>query len=153
MNCLRGSYLVNTVHVAAAAAIVRLVPQPELALPLALASHLVLDTVPHWNWRPGGNVFRVAASLGDGLGALILTLLFVQTAAVPWIMASACFLSTLPDLIQAPYYFLRFQPPALCRFIQWERTRQKWPWMSQAFGIGTQVATMVASLIVWGYKG
>ncbi|HEX6509281.1 MAG TPA: hypothetical protein VF221_16765 [Chloroflexota bacterium] len=35
-------------HAAAGAAIGALVPVPALALPLAVASHFVLDVVPHW---------------------------------------------------------------------------------------------------------
>jgi len=41
--------LLETPHVAVAAAIATKVANPALSLPLALASHFVLDKIPHWN--------------------------------------------------------------------------------------------------------
>ncbi len=135
-----------------AAAIAGVVPEPAVALPLALASHLLLDTVPHWNWHPGGSLGRTAASFGDIAVATLASFGFAALSPHPVVTLLACFLSTVPDLIQGPYYFLGFRPAWLCAFINWERQRQKWPWMSQAFGIGTQVVTLIVGLLVWSQR-
>ena len=140
--------MLNTVHVAAAAAIVRLVPDPAVAIPLALASHIVLDTVPHWNWHPGGTFSRVAGSVADiGVAAGVSALLATHSVH-PWVTLAACFSSTVPDLIQGPYYFWGFRPPWLQAFIGWESRRQKWPWCPMWLGVATQAATFVASLVI-----
>ncbi len=38
-----------TVHVATGAAIATVVPNPLIAVPLAFASHFVMDAIPHWH--------------------------------------------------------------------------------------------------------
>ena len=41
--------MLETPHVAVGAAIAVAIPNPYLAIPLALASHMILDHTPHWN--------------------------------------------------------------------------------------------------------
>lgn len=138
--------MINTVHVSVAAALVTAIPNPAVSLPLALASHMVLDTVPHWNWSPGRTWRGRVASLTDGLMAVVVTWWLASASDQTLVMAIACFLSTVPDLIQAPYHFWGWRPGWLEAFIGWERKRQKWPWMSKWVGVGTQVVVFIASL-------
>lgn len=142
--------MLNTVHVATAAAIVTVVPNPVISLPLAFLSHFVLDTIPHWNWSPGRTSRGRAASIIDGVVGLGLTAIFTQIIGQTWIMVAAGVLSMTPDIIQAPYHFWRWQPLWLKTFIEWERRRQKWPWMKPWMGVATQVAAFAISVwIMW----
>lgn len=140
--------MLNTVHVAAAAAIVATTPNPALSLPLALASHIALDAVPHWNWSPGRTRRGKVASLGDGVLAIGLTGWLMTVVEPGWVVVIACALSMLPDVIQAPYHFWGWRPGWLVSFIAWERKRQKWPWMKPWMGIATQVAVFMLSMLV-----
>lgn len=139
--------MLNIVHVTTAAAIVTTIPNPWISLPLALVSHLALDTIPHWNWSPGRSLTGRLASVNDGLLAIILTFIFALYLDRSWIMIAAGALSMLPDVIQAPYHFWHWQPRWLVAFINWERQRQKWPWLKPWMGIATQLA--VAALSLW----
>lgn len=140
--------MLNSVHVTAAAAIVTLVPEPAIALPLALASHIILDTVPHWNWHPTGTPLRTGASILDVVLAAGLSLVYAQTTNQPWVVLAACFLSTLPDLVLGLHFMLKLKWHWLGSYVKWESRRQKWPWMSKSFGLATQAVTVVASLWV-----
>ncbi len=140
--------MLNIVHVTAAAAIVTLIPNPLVSLPLALASHVILDTIPHWNWSPGKTMAGRLASVNDGFLAIIMTLLLAWHMDKSWVVLAAGFLSMIPDLIQAPYHFFHWQPKWLSSFVDWERRRQKWPWMKPWMGILTQVIVFVISMAI-----
>lgn len=138
--------MLNIVHVSAAAAIVTTIANPWISLPLALVSHIALDTVPHWNWSPGRSMVGKLASVNDGMLAIILTLALAIYMDRSWVMLAAGSLSMLPDVIQAPYHFLGWKPGWLSRFIDWERRRQKWAWMRPWMGLMTQVIVLGLSL-------
>lgn len=140
--------MVNSVHVVAAAAIVGVIPDPAIAWPLALGSHLALDTIPHWNWHPGGTKLRMLASMTDIGLALGLAVWLSSISGYFWITVVACALSMLPDLIQGPYYAWGWRPDWLRRFVEWESRRQKWPWMRPWMGIVTQLAVAAVAMIV-----
>ena len=137
--------MLNSVHVVAAAAIVTAVPDWRISLPLALASHIVLDTVPHWNWSPGRTVRGRWASVADGIIAFVLIGLLYVYLDYNWIVLAAGLLSMLPDIVQAPYHFWGWKPSWLKSLIEWERRRQKWPWMQPWMGIVTQLVTLLIS--------
>lgn len=139
--------MLNSVHVVSAAAIVAIVPDPRISLPLALISHIVLDTVPHWNWSPGKTQLGRVASIADGLTAIGL-IGFLAWYLADWDVVGAGLLSMLPDVIQAPYHFWGWRPAWLHQFIAWERKRQKWDWMQPWMGIATQIATVAISALV-----
>lgn len=143
--------MLNVVHVTAAAAIVGVVPNPAIAWPAALASHIVLDTVPHWNWHPAGSKLSIAASAADVLASFALSYWFAAQSENFWVVLIACLLSTVPDLIQGPYFLFNWRPKWLKAFIGWESKRQKWPWMSKWFGLATQVVTLALSLGILAY--
>lgn len=140
--------MLNSVHVVAAAAIVTVIPDPLVSLPLAFASHIALDTIPHWNWSPGRTTLGKWASVADGLVAFGLIGLLVWSLGTDWVIIGAGLLSMLPDMIQAPYHFWGWKPGWLKAFVAWERKRQKWPWMEPWVGIVTQIAVAGISLLV-----
>jgi hypothetical protein len=147
-GCRRAFDLVNSVHVLSAAAIASVIPDPAFAWPLALGSHIALDTVPHWNWHPAGSKWEMLASMADVGLALVLTVWLAGWAEHFWITLIACILSMVPDLIQGPYYMWGWRPRWLQRFVGWESRRQKWPWMRPWMGIATQVAAATGAILL-----
>lgn len=149
--------MLETPHVAVGAAIAAKVGNPYLALPLALASHFVLDRIPHWNphfytetkkyGKPSNKSTTLAivdsfAALGLGLAVAGQALPDKTKFAV---ILAACLLSVLPDQIKTPFFFLKNARKGwLKKWVTFERGLQVdapfWP------GILTQVAVTLASL-------
>lgn len=110
--------MLETPHVLIGAAIATKVGNPYLALPLAFLSHFVVEKIPHWNPHLNAEKKKyghptkkttiivafdstVALVLGSYLSYRVLpnTNLALTTFF-------ACFLAVLPDVIEAPYFFL-----------------------------------------------
>lgn len=152
--------MLETPHVAAGAAIATKVGNPLLALPLALASHFLLDTVPHWNphlnkeLKSLGKVSKSSTILVtiDSFSAIGVGLLFASTAPdmtkAITILAGA-FLGVLPDVVEAPYYFLGQRNAAIEKFIKWQKSIQ-WD-TNPIFGFATQI--LVIALSCWWVFG
>lgn len=118
-----------TVHTLTGALIAVAVKDPLLAAPLALTSHFVLDSTPHFGLdgldfkTPRGKVVGVA----DCFGALITWLILLTIFPSQWFMVSVgVFFACLPDLLYLPDIFFNYIPSKkLLRFhsrIQWSQT-------------------------------
>ena len=99
-----------TAHALVAGAIAAHFGNPVYALPIALTSHFVMDSIPHWdfgtNWRnrpkTQTGVYAIAETLfGMGLAILI----FHSTVAFPLLLVTII-ASLLPDWLEAPWYIL-----------------------------------------------
>ena len=152
--------MLETPHVIVAAAIAVKVGRPELALPLALASHFILDIVPHWNPHINQEVEKfgsvskrstVIVAVDSAIALLTGSLIAYQTLpnyALVLTVLACCFLSVLPDLAEAPYFFLKMRNKLLGRWITSHRNLQN---NAPAFwGILTQVA-IVGATFLWLY--
>ena len=129
--------MLETPHVAIGAAIAVKIGNPYLALPLALASHFVLDRIPHWNphfytemkklGKPSSKSTTLAiidslAALGLGLAIAASALPDTGRAAI---ILAACLLAVLPDQIKTPFFFLKETRKGwLKRYVLWERSLQ-----------------------------
>jgi len=148
--------MLETPHVVVAAAIATKIPNPLISIPLAFASHFILEKVPHWNphlnteKKKYGEVTKqsktiviidVVASLALG-GYIAYQALPDTTHAI--VILAACLASALPDLIEAPYYFLDKKS----KFIE-----KKWIPFKKSIqtdtsvlpGLATQVVTILAT--------
>ncbi len=144
-------------HVAVGAAIATKIPNPLLAIPLAFASHFVLDKIPHWN----PHIYKETKKFGqltkkstkiiilDSSLALILGLL-IASLALPslnraMVIIAASFASVLPDFIEAPYFFLNMRGNEfLKKWITFHRSLQKH--VSFLPGILSQIIVLAAAL-------
>jgi len=106
------------------------IDDPLVALPLALASHFVIDMLPHWNPHLAKEkktlgvislkttlLITLDCLIGLGLG------LFVVFKALPNVTKSVlvlagCFLAILPDLVEAPFFFLNQKNKVIKKFIK-----------------------------------
>lgn len=147
--------MLESPHVAVGAAIATKIPNPVISIPAALASHFLLDRVPHWNphtytetqkhGRPTKQTTIFA--FGDSILALAIGLFFAWLAmpnlghAVTIIIAS--FVSVLPDTIKIPFHFFKVNG-VLKKYVDFERSLQveiKDMWLGLAIQAGFIVAS------------
>lgn len=128
--------MLETPHVAVGVAIATKIPNPWIAIPLAFASHFVLDKIPHWNphiytetmkkGKPSAQSTKIA--IADIALALILGAGFAYKALPDTKMAVlilACSLaSVLSDVIKYPFYYLHLRQKWLTTWVNFERSMQ-----------------------------
>ena len=137
--------MLETPHVLIGAAIATAIPNPAIALPLALASHFITDYVPHWNphinteLKSTGKISPRSKMiiLADAGTALMLGTYIAATRGNFVIIMLACFLAVLPDVAEIPYYFLGMKIGWVDKLIVWQRNHQwnvrpVWGILSQA---------------------
>jgi len=128
--------MLETPHVVVGAAIATKVVNPALAIPLALASHFILDKVPHWNphlytetqklGHPAGKTTKIALlDVGIALASgLFIASRFSQDPGKVVLILSCSLVSVLPDLIKWPYYYLGKRWKYLVKWVLFERSIQ-----------------------------
>lgn len=102
-------------HVLTGVLVATALKEPILALPAALASHFVIDSLPHWNyWLPNQRQFKRWAIYADMILslALLLTLSVVVVEISTGLIFSAGLLAILPDMMWFPYLVLGKNTPA-----------------------------------------
>lgn len=150
--------MLETPHVAVGAAIATKIPNPLLAVPLAFASHFVMEMVPHWNphirtetlkfghpTKRSTTIIVIDASLALLLGSAVAYQSLPNTGHAITIVA-ASFASVLPDLAEAPYFFLKKRHEFFNKWISFQKSIQVdtvWYW-----GLLTQAIT-IAAAIIW----
>ncbi|EKD62917.1 MAG: hypothetical protein ACD_52C00020G0004 [uncultured bacterium] len=150
--------MLETPHVAVAAAIAAKIPNPFISLPLALASHFLLERVPHWNphlmtetkkfGKPTSASAKiialdVAASLVTGFSVASAS---AQNTSHYFLILSACLLSVLPDLVESPYFFLKVRNKFMEKWIAFQGSIQNDT--TPFIGLATQAATYALALLI-----
>lgn len=152
--------MLETPHVAVGAAIATKVGNPLLAIPLAFGSHFLLERVPHWNphlntetkkhgkpTKQSTIIVIIDACVALGLGFFIALKALPNTSHVLTIIA-ASFASVLPDVIEAPYFFLNYRTKFIKKWIKFQKSLQADTGVLP--GLATQVITIAAALL-WVY--
>ena len=141
--------MTETAHLILGAAIASKMPNPILASILAVGSHIILDIVPHWdtgtNWRKRSVKKTVLYTGIDlGLGTAIGLVLFAKTTPLPYLLF-IMFLSTLPDWLEAPYFFGFKIPPfsSIYKIQHILHKKKQLPW-----GLITQLAFLAVLLFI-----
>lgn len=147
--------MLETPHVIVGAAIATRMVNPALAIPLAFASHFVLEKVPHWNphlntetekyGKPTKQstkivILDVSASLAVGL--FIASRVLPDTGYFVTILTAA-FAATLPDIIEGPYFFLGMRNKIIKRWILFQKSIQEDTTIVP--GLATQIVTVLAA--------
>lgn len=104
-----------TAHALAGAALVSFIPNPSVALPMAFASHFILDLVPHWDTgthrrEKSPRRFFIETAI-DALLGFSLAFLFFGSEVNPYLLSAGILVSQLPDWLEAPYLFLGWKFP------------------------------------------
>lgn len=149
--------MLETPHVAVGIAIASKFPNPWVSIPLSLASHFVLDKIPHWN----PHLYTETQKLGhpskssttfaivDIVTAFAMGSAFAYNALPNSQMAVliliCSFSSVLSDVVKYPYYYFKtFRPKLLVWWVNLERSMQV-DTKSPIWGIITQVLVIGAS--------
>lgn len=148
--------MLETPHVFIGAAIATKIPNPFIAIPLAFASHFLLEMVPHWNphlnsemqkygqpTRKSTVITAVDSTLALASGS------FIAFEALPNIgmavLVLACsFAAVLPDVMEGPYFFLKMRTPWIKKWIAFQKSLQS---DTTAFwGLLTQTLVIIATV-------
>lgn len=128
--------MLETPHVAVGIAIATKYGNPWIAIPLSLASHFVLDKIPHWNphlfteTQKTGKPSKNSTIIGIADISLSLALgFFFAFRALPntqlAILILACsFASVLSDVVKYPYFYFNLRQKWLVSWVKIERAMQ-----------------------------
>lgn len=149
--------MLETPHVFIGAAIATAIPNPFIAVPLAFASHFVLEMVPHWNphlnsetkkfgqpTRRSTFITTVDATLALVSGSIIAYQAFPDMSQVVTILA-CCFAAVLPDVMEGPYFFLHMKNAFIEKWIAFQKSLQNDT--GPVFGMLTQAVAIVAAVL------
>lgn len=148
--------MLETPHVAVGAAIASKIPNPFISIPLALASHFILDISPHWNPHINREIKKfgkptkesVTIIKADSVIALVLgsALAFHALPDVhQFANIMVCsFVAVLPDVVEAPYYFLGKKTTIIEKWIAWQKSIQND--VSPQLGLTIQTIVTLVSL-------
>lgn len=148
--------MLETPHVVVGAAIATKVVNPALAIPLALASHFILEKVPHWNPHLNSETEKFGAPtrkstyivIADVAASLALGGYIASRALPDWgqtvVILAACFAAVLPDVLEGPYFFLNMRSEIIKKWIKFQKSIQVD--VSIVPGLITQAITVVVAL-------
>ncbi|KKW11607.1 MAG: hypothetical protein UY48_C0015G0013 [Candidatus Gottesmanbacteria bacterium GW2011_GWB1_49_7] len=152
-----------TAHALVAGAIARSIPNPIFAVPLAFASHFIMDTVPHWdigtNWRDRPKKTTGALAIAETAFGITLAYFVFAGKVEPQLLLVTMVASELPDWLESPWYIFfarhnKHAPAARAGF--WERLTYGIYRMENSFhakapfplGVVTQILTVAFFLIL-----
>jgi hypothetical protein len=97
-----------TAHALVAGAIARAVPNPYLAIPLALTSHFIMDAIPHWDfgtsWRGRSKKTTGILAIGETVLGITLAYFLFRGKVETSLLLSCIVASEFPDWLEAPWY-------------------------------------------------
>jgi len=149
--------VLETPHVIVGAAIAFKSGNPYLAIPLSFLSHFVLDEVPHWNPHLTTKEGGVKKIDPNSLKFITLdsTIALISGSAIAFsalpdtnkvlLVLICCFLSVLPDVVEAPYIFLNYKKEWIRKWLFFQKNHQFNT--NIVWGLTTQVLTIIAA--VW----
>ncbi len=141
--------MLETPHVALGAAIAVAIPNPLISIPLAFASHFVLDMVPHWNPHINTEMKKFGKLTNPTLLiiALDLTFAIILTCFVgksDLNVYMAALASILPDIAEGPYFLFGLRNKYLSKVLKFQISIQGRAEMF--WGLLTQILVIIASL-------
>lgn len=100
--------MTSTAHALVAGAIARHFPDPVTASILALCSHYVMDSVPHWdfgtNWRERPKYITGIIAIADTIIGIGLSYIVFGRSLPFSLWAITVVSSVLPDWLETPWY-------------------------------------------------
>jgi hypothetical protein len=149
--------MLETPHVFVGAAIAVAIPNPYIAIPLAFASHFILETIPHWNphlntetqkyghpTKRSTIITTIDSSLALISGSIIAWQALPNTGHAALILACS-FFAVLPDVMEGPYFFLKLRTTWIKKWIAFQKSLQS---DTTAFwGLLTQTLIIIATIL------
>lgn len=141
--------MLETPHAALGMAIAVTIPNPLISIPLAFASHFVLDMVPHWNphinteMKKFGKLTKPTLYI-IGLDLVCAVLLTIFVARNNPYVYIASFMSVLPDIAEGPYFLFGWRNKYLDIVLRFQRSIQA---NANIFwGLLTQIIVLILSI-------
>lgn len=142
--------MLETPHVALGAAIAVAIPNPLVSIPLAFASHFVLDMTPHWNphlntetKKYGRLTNKTLVIIGLDLAcALLLSVYLYKAGNSNLNILFGAFAAILPDLVEGPYFLFGLKNKYLTIWMKFQKTIQADA--NVLWGLLTQIAVLIA---------
>lgn len=141
--------MLETPHVAVGAAIAVAIPNPLISIPLAFASHFILDMTPHWNphlntetKKYGHLTKQTLLIIGIDLAAAALLTFYLGKGNLN--IYACAFAAILPDVIEGPYFLWGFKNKYLDIWMKFQKSIQADA--NVFWGLATQIITIIASL-------
>lgn len=96
-----------TAHALVAGALYRAIPHP-IALPIAFASHFIMDAIPHWdfgtNWRERSKTATGLLAIAETVLGITLAYFLFQGKGDNMMLLATIACGELPDWMEAPWY-------------------------------------------------
>jgi hypothetical protein len=147
--------VLETPHVVVGAAIALKTGNPYLAIPMAFASHFVLDKIPHWNPHLNSEkrmygkltskttkIVLIDVLLSLAVGFFLASQVLPDTTLAATVIA-CCFAAVLPDVIEGPHFFLGMKSNFVDKWMAFQKSIQSDAGVIP--GLATQVITMAAA--------
>jgi hypothetical protein len=150
--------MLETPHALLGAAIAVKLGNPALSIPIAFASHFILERVPHWNphlyteteefGKPTSRSTAIATvdSIVALTGGSLIALSQLPNLYMTLTVLFTAFAAVIPDVIEAPYLFLNYKKPWLKKYILWQKSIQVDAGLY--LGLLTQFL-VIASTLLW----
>lgn len=142
-----------TAHAIIGTLIAARIPEPLIAIPLAVASHIAADMIPHWdtatNVDSKGKKRVITETLYDiALGFFLswLVVIYFFPTTNPMYVIFMIIVSQSLDWLMAPYYFWNIQFPAFRLAYQFQKKFDNT--LDAPWGIVTQVITVSLLIIL-----
>jgi hypothetical protein len=129
------------------------VGQPLVAVPAALASHFVLDVIPHYDNKntPSKKLVSRAFKLGlvvDAFLCGVLVAVLYGRQPYHWALAAVCaFVAASPDLLSFPR-FLKANQGKSYKLKGYFRWAQEIQWFERPIGAAVEIAWLVAGIVL-----
>ncbi len=152
-----------TAHALVAGAIASKVTDPTSIIFLSLASHFIMDSIPHWdvgtNWRSRAKHVTGILAIGETVMGITIAYLFFGAKVSFPLLTVAIFFSLVPDWLETPWYIFyshqKKQEPGRSAGM-WEKFWYRVYKLENVFhtkafapfGIVTQVVTVIFFLIL-----
>lgn len=128
--------MLETPHVALGVAIATKIPNPLISIPLSFASHFVLEFIPHWNPHLNSETEKygkptvkstIITAADSTLALLLGSIIAFQPQNNPSQIINillCSFFAILPDLVEAPYFFLNIRNAFIKKWIAFQKSLQ-----------------------------
>lgn len=150
--------MLETPHVAIGAILAVKTGNPLFSIPLSIASHFVLDKVPHWNPHTYTETIKngspskstIIITVMDIAISILLGSAIAYSVLPNKIMAlnvlASCFASVLPDVSKYPFFlFKKTRNGAYKKWVETERAFQNQT-NNLFWGLFTQILVITASI-------
>lgn len=141
-------------HAATGAIIAMSIDKPIIGIPLALASHIVLDYIPHFGYKESGGIQESLKHrltyLVIGVDIILLTLLAVLLRDQSFYVFFAAIVAQSPDFIWLYYYLVNDRKGKETKLTWFDRLHANVQWCERPWGIVIEYSffTLLVTIIL-----